>query len=69
MPKHYLLNNASYPGDVENLAVDGDADAALRLRGRAVILSQLLQRHVLRRQENTNDVNEQFSELEFLNNL
>jgi hypothetical protein len=42
----------SYPGDVENLAVDCDADAALRFRGRAVILPQLFQGHVLRRQEN-----------------
>ncbi len=51
-PKHLLLNSASYPGDIENLAVDGDADAALRFRGRAVILPQLFQGHVLCRQVN-----------------
>ncbi len=62
-------NSTAYPGDVENLAVDCDADATLGFRGRAVILPQLFQSHVLCRQENTNDVNEQFSELEFLNNL
>jgi hypothetical protein len=61
-------NSTSYPGDVENLAVDGDADAALGFRGRAVILSQLFQGHVLCTRKR-NYGNKQCSRLEFLNNL